>query len=281
MGLLKSILIVAALVYVIVCALLYFMQERVIFAAPTERVQPQFGWIEALELQTDDDETIIGWYAPAEHAACPTIIFFHGNAAQLDWGAARFKKMHEAGLGFLAIAYRGYSGSSGRPSESGMITDAQTAWRWLTENKDLSSDQIVIHGHSMGSGVAVQLAAEHAPRALIMESPFYSIQSVIQQRLPNFPISLLLKHKFRSDLHIANISAPILMAHGSEDKVVPISQSQKLFERAPDPKTYKTIAGQGHNNLVGTGLYETAIWPFLSDIFQECSFAQKEEVISQ
>lgn len=244
--------------------------------APTERVAPQFDWIEAIDLPTPDGEKIVAWYAAPQNPACPTLMFFHGNASRIDWSASRYKRAHDNGLGVIAIAYRGYSGSTGKPGEKRFHVDSQTAWDWLTQEKHIPPNQIIVHGHSMGSGVAVQLAARETPAALIMESPFYSMASTAQHHAKFLPASLIVKHKFQSNKHIPNVTAPILMAHGTDDVVVPISQSQRLLELAPEPTTYKVFEGGDHNSLEFHGLYEKAIWPFLAHIFPNCTSLQTE-----
>lgn len=280
MGFLKGFLILAALLYVAAGVILFFKQEQFLFPAETERVAPTFDWIEAYDLPTPDGEKIVTWYAPPTGPSCPTLVFFHGNGSRIDFASGRYLRAREAGLGTLAISYRGYSGSTGAPSEKGLHIDSETAWKWLTEEKGVSPDQIILHGHSLGTGVAVQLAARHTPRALILESPFASMQSTAQHHVKFFPVSWIIKHPFRSDKFIGKVKAPILMAHGTMDRVVPYSQSQKLIKLAPEPKTFVSFEGGNHNSLPAMGLYEKTIWPFLAGIIPNCTSLSNKGTLS-
>lgn len=262
---------VFAVFYIAFAMVLFFAQGRFLFPAPKGGEPPMLPNVTSVDIQTEDGEVLNAWYGPATRETCPTILFFHGNGSRVDLDWWRYRRVLDRGFGILALSYRGYGHSTGKPSEKGMRRDADAAWAWLESEANLQPGEIVIHGHSLGSGVATQLAARQTPKALVLESPFYSLASVAQKHAPFLPVHLLIRHKFNSHDFISEVDAPILMVHGTEDRVVPMDQSERLFESAGQPKRRELISGGDHNTLVRDGLYEDHVWPFLEPLFQECS----------
>ena len=258
--------------YVLAGVMLFIAQDRVIFAPDATRVAPWVDGISAVEIPTDDGEMLVAWSAEPSIEGCPTVLFFHGNAARIDLDGGRYERLSDAGLGFLAVAYRGYAGSTGTPSEAGLHKDADAAWAWLTNEQGVAGDDIVLHGHSLGSGVATQLAARVDAGAVILEAPFYSIQDEFQSRISFLPMGLILRHKFRSDRFIGDVSEPLAIVHGTADTVIEASSSERLFDLANEPKQYVKIVGADHNSLVSDGLYESATWPLLAPLYPDCPF---------
>ncbi|MEM9740744.1 MAG: alpha/beta hydrolase [Pseudomonadota bacterium] len=258
--------------YVLAGLMLFIAQDRVIFAPDVTRVDPWVEGISAVEIPTDDGETLVAWSAEPSIVGCPTVLFFHGNAARIDLDGGRYEALSDAGLGFLAVAYRGYSGSTGQPSEAGLHMDAEAAWAWLTNKQGVTGDDIVLHGHSMGTGVVTQLAARVDAGAAILEAPFYSIQDEFQSRISFLPMGLILRHTFRSDKFIGDVTEPLVIVHGTADTVIDASSSERLFDLANEPKQYVRIVGADHNSLVSDGLYQAAAWPLLSPLYPDCPF---------
>lgn len=240
----------------------YAMQDKVLFHPDPTRVAPKAGYIEVEDIQTKDGEDLVGWYAPPS-AGCPIILFLHGNGSRLDRDTWRYERIHDQGVGLLALAWRGYSGSSGKPSERGFNADADAAWSWLMAQGYASHD-VIIQGFSIGSGPATRLASLQDAGALILEAPYYSMADLIRQKTAGVPVDFVLKHPFRSDHRIKQVDEPVLMAHGGVDRVIPSNQSKRLFELANAPKTYRLFDASDHNTLVRDGLYEEAIWPFIA-----------------
>jgi uncharacterized protein len=248
-----TLMAVAAIAITLYLAALVFItvnQRKLIYhpsgedVAPASVGLPQIG---VRRVRSTDGENLVAWYAPPAIGR-PLILYLHGNAGALSERNLRFQRLTATGDGLLAIAFRGYPGSTGTPDEEGLHTDAESAWR---EARDLGfdGDNIVIMGESLGSGLAVALASSHHAAALVLDSPFSSLVDVAAARYWMFPVRLLLQDQFRSDLLIANVHAPLLIAHGSADPVVPIAFGERLFGLANEPKKFIRVEGEGHLGL--------------------------------
>ena len=161
------------------------------------------------------------------------------------------------GYGLLAVSYRGYPGSTGSPSEAGLLADGLAAFDWLSTQD--GSSPIVIMGSSLGTGVAVNTAAERDGAAVVLISAYQSILAVSRDRYPYLPVAALLKDRFRSDLRIARVSEPKLFIHGDVDSSVPLTSGRALFDAAPEPKTFSVQHGRGHNDIWTPALVEEVI----------------------
>lgn len=261
LGFLRSLVIVLITVFAIVMITLWATQDRFLFLPVADAATPKQTEITVQSIATNDNETLVAWYVEAS-AGCPTLLQFHGNGGHLSTEFWRHERLLKAGVGFLALSWRGYAGSTGKPSEKGFHVDARAAWEWLIE-QGLAPNDILIQAHSIGSGPAIRLAAETNPGALILEAPFFSMKDLISRKVPALPTGTILKHPFRSDLYIADVSAPLLIVHGTKDSVIPIEQSKRLFELASEPKTYVSLPESDHNTLVRDGLFDH-VWPFIA-----------------
>jgi fermentation-respiration switch protein FrsA (DUF1100 family) len=265
----------AAAGYLAVTALAWAFQERMIyFANPSEGAPPDGSPFTLTHIDTADGETLVAWRAPAR-PGCPTLLLLHGNAGHVPSTGWLYDYLNEAGPGVLALSWRGYAGSTGRPNEAGLHADAEAGFRALRED-GVAADDIVVAGFSLGSGPAVRLAAEHDFNALILEAPFLSLEALAVEHMPFLPVRLLLRDRFRSDELIGAATMPILMVHGTADTTVPPHHSAQLEALASAPVTRVLLDGASHNTLVLGGLYETAVWPFLSNRFPDCRFAAEE-----
>ena len=274
----KYLLVLALMGYAFIIAYFYIRQDFLTFYAKPEYNEPMYGLSET-KVETEDGETLIAWTQQATEG-CPTVLLFHGQWTTLS----RHKKHYEAitsnGLGLYALAWRGFSGSTGKPSETGLHLDAATAYKALIE-KGLSPDEIVVHGISLGTGPATRLASEQDVAALILEAPYRSTVSVAQERYPYLPISLLAKYSFKSEDWIGDVVEPVLIGHGTADEVIPFQHGRDLFESANDPKTFASFEGVDHISLVENGFYEDAIWPFLTPNFPDCTALTSKELLKQ
>jgi len=234
-------------------------QRKILFRCDAADVDPATLGLEAetLRLETEDGERLAAWRIPPAPGR-PLILYFHGNAGGLDLRVERFRAFAAAGMGVLAIEYRGYAGSTGRPSERGLKLDGEATYAAAIAS-GVKPERIVVFGESLGSGVAVALAAHHNVGALVLDSPFSSIADVAAAAYWFVPVRALLRDPFHNDLIITQVSAPTLMVHGTKDPVVPIRFGEKLFALANPPKTFWRIEGAGHLAL-GERLAETLDW---------------------
>lgn len=215
-----------------------------------------------LAIATADGETIAGWYVAPSKSGQPVFLFLHGKGGSLERKTWRWKRIAEQGAGVLAISYRGYPGSTGTPSEGGLRLDARAAYDWLIA-KGHRAEDIVIHGLSLGSGVAVALAVGVRARALILEAPYTAVVDVAAERYPWVPVRLLMRDRFASIEAIGVVNVPVLIAHGDRDTVIPYVHAERLYARARQPKVLARMVGSDHSTLTRDGLYERHIWPFL------------------
>jgi fermentation-respiration switch protein FrsA (DUF1100 family) len=259
MTILKSFLVLAAVVYFGGLAVLFFKQRSMLFPIPTVmRTAPgAAGFPEAEEhaLTTADGEKVIVWHVPAKPAHA-VILYFQGNGDFLAGRVSRFKAMTSDGTGLVALSYRGYAGSSGVPSERGILQDAAAAYAFTTVR--YPPDRIVAWGFSLGSGVAVALAAEHPIGKLILEAPYTSTADVAGSLLRIVPVGLLMRDQFHSDRRILQVRVPLLIMHGDSDPAIPIAFGERLFGLAHEPKQFARFPGGGHDNLDSFGAIEAA-----------------------
>jgi uncharacterized protein len=256
---LKWLLIVVSAGYVCGLLALFFAQRAVLFPTPTSArtAPPAAGFPEAEEhvLTTADGEKVILWHVPAGPGR-PVVLYFHGNGDYLAGFFGRFRDLIADGTGIVALSYRGYAGSSGQPSEQGLLQDAAAAYAFTAAR--YSADKIVAWGFSLGTGVAVALAAEQPIGKLILESPYTSIVDVAASAFWFAPVRLLMRDQFRSDQRIARIRVPLLVMHGALDPTVPVAFGERLFALANEPKRFVRLARGGHNDLDHFGAIEIA-----------------------
>lgn len=257
-------LLVAAIFYGSAVAYVFVNQRRYLYypGVAAQVIDPDGPAIRQVRLKTPDGETLVAWYLPPATADKPMLLYFNGNGLGLSVQAERWKKIAEEGAGFFAIGYRGYSGSTGKPTEKGLRIDAETAWQWLAAR--YPPRRIVIEGHSLGTGLAVKLAADHPARALILEAPYTSAVEVARTRMSWAPVDWLMLDRYDSRAWIGKVRCPVLILHGDLDTVIPFSQGQTLYGLVKAPKRFERMTGSNHN-LVGDGLYDR-VWPFLAQI---------------
>ncbi|MGA2044868.1 MAG: alpha/beta hydrolase [Roseiarcus sp.] len=238
-----------------VCAALYLAallalalgQRKILYLPYARVVEPAAVGLpraQILRLPTDDGETLLAWFvAPARGR--PLILYFHGNANGLADRGERFRALTSSGDGLLAVEYRGYPGSTGAPTERGLLIDGETAYAKALA-LGIPADRIVAMGESLGSGVAVDLAMRHEVGAVALDSPYSSTADVAAAQYWMFPVRLLMRDQFHSDEKIGRVTAPLLIVHGSADRTIPIRFGERLFALANEPKTFMRIEGAGH-----------------------------------
>jgi len=225
------------IVYLIVTLGLYIFQRKLLYYPNFNSDIKGDGLIHGFEninIKTKDNIILKGWF----HLKDPkkkTILFFHGNAGTLDNRIYKLNFLGNLDVNFLIIAWRGYSGSSGKPSEFGLYQDAKSALNWLN-SKGITENKIILYGESLGTSVAIEVGQNKDFAGVILETPFTSMVDVGKTKYPFFPVSLLLKDKYESDKKIKNIKSPILIMHGEADKIVPFWMGKKIYQLANEPK---------------------------------------------
>jgi fermentation-respiration switch protein FrsA (DUF1100 family) len=247
--------LLALILFVVVLVLLLFwlMQRQMIYLPSGDVGSPaQAGLASAaaVTFATEDGLTLNGWFVPARAPARgDSLIVFNGNAGNRSYRADIASNLTAAGIDVLLFDYRGYGENPGSPSEEGLAMDARAARRYLESRAGVDPRRISYFGESLGGGVAVRLALEHPPRALVLRSPFTSLIDTGQHHFPYLPVRWLLRDKYASVDVIANVKAPLLVITAAHDSVVPAIQSRSLFDAAREPKRLVTVEGADHNDL--------------------------------
>ena len=201
---------------------------------------------EQVRIETPDGEKLAGWWkAPPEGSG--VVLYLHGQLGSLgtqDYIVTRARDMAAANVGVLAIDYRGYGGSTGRPGEAGLITDAKAAYDFIRASAP--DARIAIFGTSLGTAVAVALAAQVPESGLLLDSPFTSALHIAQLRYPWLPSAILMRDHWDSESRIAQANAPLLLVHCDADRTVPLAEGMALFAHANEPKTMIVLPGCGH-----------------------------------
>ena len=261
MALLKW-LFFAVAIFGCVVVVAYAAQRSLQYHPDRTRVPPDAAGLfgaEEIELTTADGEKVIVWHVPPKGDR-PVVLYFHGNGGSLAWRANRFRSFVADGTGLVALSYRGYGGSTGSPTEAGLIADAEAAYAFAAARYPV--ERIAVWGESLGTGVAVALAASHKIARLILETPFTSAADVGARIYWFLPVQFLMKDSFRSDARIGKVTVPVLILHGTADALIPFDHGEKLFALANEPKRFVRLEGGGHSDLDQFGAQD-AIRAFL------------------
>ena len=263
---LKWLLIIVLIGYGGLLLLVYLGQRALQYFPERARTPPAAAGLpeaEEVVLDSSGGERVIVWHIPPRGEK-PVVLYFHGNGGSLRGRVDRFRALAADGTGLIALSYRGYGGSSGRPTEKGLIDDALAAYAFAAARYPAS--RLALWGESLGTGVAVALAAQKPVGRIVLESPFTSIADIAAQIYWFFPVRLLIKDSFRSDLLIGTVTAPFLILHGDKDSIVPITLGDQLYKLITAPKRFVRFPA-GHNELAAYGALEAAK-QFLSEPVQ-------------
>ncbi|WP_262271770.1 alpha/beta hydrolase [Microvirga yunnanensis] len=260
-------LLAIALLALYVCALavLFVNQRSLLYPASDRRTsvaEAGLTGFQDLVFQTPDGERLVAWWKPPQPGKA-LILYFHGNGGSLWNQRFRARALSASGRGLLMISYRGYSGSTGSPTEAGLHTDARTAYEWVKQSHEAS--RLVAYGESLGTGVAVRLASEQPLAGLILDAPYTSTADVASLTYWYVPVSWLMLDQFRSLDIIQQVRAPILVLHGTDDRTIPFAFGERLYAAAPEPKRFIRIEGGSHSrNLEQGGM--AAVEDFLAAV---------------
>ena len=213
--------------------------------------------VEEITIRTGDGENIVAWFAAAKPDQ-PTILFFQGNGGDLADRHQRMRYYQSQGFGALFVSYRGYGKSSGSMSERGLINDAVASHAWLVA-KGVAPESIVVVGESLGTGVAVQLAAQRPVAAVALEAPYAAAVDVAARHYWWLPVRLLMKDTFRSRDFIGKLKIPLLVQHGDRDGIIPVDQGRVLYAAANEPKELVILPGEGHDVIFSEGVWQREV----------------------
>ncbi|MGD0682403.1 MAG: alpha/beta hydrolase [Terracidiphilus sp.] len=231
---------------------LFFVFQRSLFYFPS---QDHISISEAhanrafknFSVKTEDGLNLTAWYAPATSKTY-TFVFFHGNGDRLFTASPVADPYIGAGYGFLVAEYRGYSGLPGKPTEAGLYADARAYIKGLMA-QGVKSENIILFGQSMGTGVAVQMAGEFPVGGVMLLAPYTSVAEIAQRNYPYFPAKYIILDRYENDKKMKNIHAPLLIINGARDQLIPPSQGKQLYGLANEPRQFYSLPGHGHNDL--------------------------------
>ena len=232
----KFIILVVA-IYFLLLTFVFFYQRKLLYHPNFSNHVTGDGLIHSIEkinIKTEDNIDLKGWFH-LKDLKKKTILFFHGNAGTLDNRIYKLNFLGNLDINFLIIAWRGYSGSSGKPTELGLYQDAKSAVNWLNL-KGIAEKNIILYGESLGTSVAIEIGQNKNFAGMILEAPFTSMVDTGKKYYPFFPVKLLLKDKYESKNKIKNIKFPILVMHGKKDKIIPFYMGEAIYNLANKPK---------------------------------------------
>jgi len=224
-------------IYIMVLILLFIFQRNLMYHPEEnnyfgDRLEVD---IEKVYINTSDDLSLLGWFHKKDLKKFKTIVYFHGNAGKLENRIHKLNHFKDIDVNFLIISWRGFSGNSGKPTETGLYEDGKSTIDWL-KNIGLSDKDIVLYGESLGTGIATHIAQNRKFAGLVLETPFTSMVDAAKKVYPYIPVGLLLKDRFENEKKIKNINIPVLVMHGEADQIVPFKMGKKIYEIANKPK---------------------------------------------
>lgn len=262
--------VIAIYVYLSPLLALLVLEDRLLYHPTTAEVwlpPPRGANIEDVNLTSADGTPIHAWWG-APDGWTPeqgAVLFCHGNAGNVsEWGQEIPIWQAYVHTGVVVFDYPGYGKSGGRPGEQGCYAAANAAHDWLTRNKQIPAERILLIGRSLGGAMATDLASRRSCRALILCSAFTSFPDLAQEKYPFFPGRWLVHNHFDNLRKIAGVRGPVFIAHGTVDALVPFTQGERLFAAAPEPKRFLAMPGLGHNDSPNEDFY-TAVGEFLAE----------------
>jgi pimeloyl-ACP methyl ester carboxylesterase len=261
---LKSLAFIAIASYLGLAAVLWLLQEKILFhPVPVfARTFPPAGWtLEEVRITAKDGTTLVGVLLKPPGDPAPLVIYYGGNAEEITAWAPVADQYGQRAM--LLVNYRGYGHSAGSPSEKALVGDALEIYDWASKRPDIDASRIALHGRSLGSGIAVQVAAQRAVRALLLTSPYDSALEVARGIYPYLPIAWMLRHPFDSAAHAPRLKIPALVIYGTTDTIIPPRHSLRLADLWGGPTERVALSGQGHNDIDSDPKYYPALSGFL------------------
>jgi uncharacterized protein len=245
-------LVTVGLLAAVLLGLIWSQQRRLIYFPWPDRLPPASSVLtgsQEIVVATEDGIHLGGWFLPAQGGSpAPAVLVCNGNGGNRALRAPLAAALSRAGLSVLLFDYRGYGGNLGRPSEDGLAADARAAQAWLTARPEVDPYRSAFFGESIGAAVALRLAVERPPTALILRSPFTSLTDVGRQHYPWLPVKWLLTDRYGSAARVAQLTVPLLVIAGERDQIVPAALSRRLYDAASVPKRFVLVPGADHND---------------------------------
>jgi fermentation-respiration switch protein FrsA (DUF1100 family) len=267
---LRDLALAVVLGYVAIAALMWFAQERLMFYPRSSLgpATPPQGWqLEEVRFSAPDGTALAGALVRPSNVRGPLVIYFGGNAEEVTEYAPGVRDTY-GDRAVLLVNYRGYGASAGSPGEKAIVADALALYDWAARRPDVDPDRIAVHGRSLGSGVAVQVAAARPVRCVVLTSPFSSALDVARSAYPWLPVALLLRHPFDSMAHAPKLKVPALVLVGEADTLVPPEHSERLAKAWGGTVERSRFPGMGHNDVSMHPGYNSAIQAFLGRCLQ-------------
>jgi uncharacterized protein len=244
-------LAVAAVLVVAILMLIWLGQRRLIYFPDTSSPsldRAGLAGAEAVTVVTSDGLRLGAWFVPGTGSSPrPTVVVFNGNAGHRGYRATLAVALQRHGFNVLLTDYRGYGGNPGTPTEEGLAADARAARAYVLTRPDVDVTRVVYFGESLGGAVAVRLAVEHPPSALVLRSPFASLTLVGQHHYPMLPVAWLLRDRFASIDRAHRLQCPVLVIAGTLDTIIPIDHTRRLYAAVVAPKTFVEVEAD-HND---------------------------------
>ncbi len=266
MGVVTGVAVTVAAAWGLLVLALYVLQRSILFVPDVTRPDPATGQAPEMvrvRAETADGLSLEGWWHPAP-AGGMTLLYFHGNAGSVGSRSGKARRLIDRGYGLLLAGYRGYGGNPGSPSEEGLISDGR-AWLDALEKLGVPARSALLYGESLGSGIATALAVERAVAGVVLEAPYVSIEEIAAARYWFVPVRRLLRDRFDNASRVPLLKAPVLIIHGTSDRVIPIAHGERLFALAAEPKRFERLEDGGHVDLFEHGALP-ALDAFVADL---------------
>jgi alpha-beta hydrolase superfamily lysophospholipase len=262
------IITIAASICAVSFALIYIFQSRFVYypirilSSDPSSIGIRF---EDVRFETADGVQLSGWFIPCNDAR-GVVLFCHGNAGNISHRLDSIAIFHRLGLDVFIFDYRGYGESEGKPTEYGTYEDAEAAWQYLIEEREVNPKQVVVFGRSIGGALAAWLAQHHKPGALILESTFTSLRDAAATIYHFPPIRWFVRFEYNTAEHLAEVNCPVLVVHSRDDEIMSFHHGQRLFELAGEPKMFLEITGTHNEGFITSGRhYEEGLDAFISE----------------
>lgn len=271
-------LYIIAGIYVFFCLVIFLFQKNIVFhpykTGEYAQTPESIGLVFDEFMLESSGGKIASWFIPAEKPLA-TVLFCHGNAGNISHRLALIERFNSLNLNVFIFDYSGYGKSEGKASEETFYADSEAAWNFLKNEKNISSEKIIIAGRSLGGPLAAKLAEKYNPGALILESTFISAPDLAADKFPFFPARILCSYGFETLKYVKNVKSPKLFIHSRDDEIIPFYHGIKLYREASEPKGFVELSGD-HNNCYSLSLnYLDELIAFTDKYFSSDETKQK------